>query len=173
MANKDFELRMQGMLYALKIAKEGGIEALEKDIKRRGILNAPIKFSGKQLREYYEYVSKNVFENMFCAVAYTLYDSFGFGEKRLKRVQEEFKRNVSPVMDLDYMGQHYIRLRDYALELNRKYNLGIDINRIAACEDGQDQRDGRTRMCQTDRVLAVLREEGFTKAAEFLEKKLE
>ena len=42
MADKSFDWRMQGMIYACKIAKEKGVEYLEKDIKRRGVLKADI-----------------------------------------------------------------------------------------------------------------------------------
>ena len=94
-------------------------------------------------------------------------------KKRLERLRDDFQRNTEAIQDLDYMGQHYVRLQDYAIELNRKYDLGIDVERIASCEENYDKTDDRTRMCRIDRVLEVLKNEGYEAAAGFLESKLD
>ena len=39
---KEERLRREGMAYALRVAKEKGIEALESDMKARGILELPL-----------------------------------------------------------------------------------------------------------------------------------
>lgn len=171
--DKEFYWRMQGLHYALKIVKDGGVEALEKEIRMRNVLPAPMGCDSKQVRELYNIMSQNVYMNMLTAMMWTVHDCFGFGKKRLEQLREEYNRNVEVITDLDYMGQHYIRLQDYAVELNKKYDLGLDIERIAACETQFDEKDERTRMCQIDRVLEMLRSGGYEKAAEFLEKKLD
>ena len=172
-ADREFYWRMQGMVYALKIAKEGGTEALEKEIRMRNFLCAPIGCPEKEVRKLYHNFSQNIYVNMLSAMMWTLHDTFGFGKTRLERLKDDFNRNTIAIMDLDYMGQHYVRLQDYAIELNKKYNLGIDVDRIASCEEVYDEKDERTRMCRIDRVLEVLRMEGYEKAAEFLERKLD
>ncbi len=171
--DKEFYWRMQGLIYALKIVKEGGTEALEKEIRMRNVLSAPLGCSEKQVRELYQIMSQNVYVNMLTAMMWTVHNSFGFGKKRLEQLRKDYNRNVEIITDLDYMGQHYVRLQDYAVELNQKYDLGLDIERIAACETQYDETNERTRMCRIDRVLEVLRSEGFEAAAEFLEKKLD
>ncbi len=175
MAKRDNEFywRMQGMLYALNVAKRGGVAALEKDIRMRNITKAPLSYTEKQVEEFYLMVTQNTYMNMLSAMMWTLHDSFQFGEKRLERLKAEFYKNTEAVADLDYMGQHYVRLQDYAVELNKKYDLGIDVERIAACEAKYDEKDEATRMCRIDRVLEVLKEAGYQKAAKFLESKLD
>ncbi len=42
--------RREGMAYALKIAKEKGIEGLEDDLKMRNAINLPIPVSKKSIR---------------------------------------------------------------------------------------------------------------------------
>ena len=42
MMKKEERLRREGMAYALSVAKEKGIEALESDMKARGILELPL-----------------------------------------------------------------------------------------------------------------------------------
>lgn len=172
-ADKEFYWRMQGMVYALKIANEGGIEALEKEIRMRNFLCAPIGCPEKEVRKLYQNFSQNIYVNMLSVMLWTLHDSFGFGKSRLHRLKADYDKNTAVIFDLDYMGQHYVRLQDYAVELNKSYDLGIDVDRIASCEDIHDQKDERTRMCQIDRVLEVLRKEGYEKAADFLERKLD
>jgi hypothetical protein len=171
--DKEFMARMQGMIYAYRIAKESGIEALEKDIRKRNITNAPFKYSSKQIDEFCKYISQNVYTNILATMCWTLNDVFGFGEKRLKVLIEDFNKKCWDFTDLDYVGKHYIRLEDVAIELNQKYHLGLDIERITACERMADENDERIRMCKIDRVLEVLKEAGYQKAAEFLESKLD
>ena len=171
--DKEFMLRMQGMIYAYRVAKESGVEALGKDIRKRNITNAPMKFSSRQIDEFYKYVYQNVYTNILATMCWSLNDCFGFGGKRLKQLIEDFQKKAWDFTDLDYMGQHYVKLEDVAVELNKKYKLGLDIECIAACERTFDEKDERRRMCQIDRVLEVMRNEGYTEAAEFLESKLD
>ena len=58
------------------------------------------------------------------------------------------------------------------MEMNQKYDLGIDYIRVAACQDVHDEGDPNYRMCKIDRVLQELRENGFKDVAVFIEKKL-
>ena len=53
--SKEFEYRMQGMIYALNIAKKDGVDALESDIRKRGFTRAPLKFSQKDIDEFIEF----------------------------------------------------------------------------------------------------------------------
>ena len=50
--SKEFEYRMQGMIYALNIAKKDGVDGLEADIRKRGFTRAPLKFSQKDIDEF-------------------------------------------------------------------------------------------------------------------------
>ena len=58
--DKDYDLRMQGMIYALNLAKKDGIEALERDIRTRNVLKAPMKFTESQMREFWNALSTNL-----------------------------------------------------------------------------------------------------------------
>ena len=59
--SKEFEWRMQGMIYALNIAKKDGVDALEKDIRKRNFLRAPMKFTQKEIDDFIEFMSKNLY----------------------------------------------------------------------------------------------------------------
>ncbi len=170
--DKEWEARMQGMVYAYNLVKDGGLEALQLDIKRRNILRAPMKFTAKQIEEFYQEISTNLYNNMLTAVCYTLYDNYGFGAKRLRAFKEAFDKNVQYTLDLDYMGEHYVKLEDYAVELNQKFNMGIEVNRVAMCQNSYDEKDNNFRSCKVETVIKELMDQGFFDAADFLKRKI-
>ena len=52
--DKDYELRMQGMIYASNIVSKKGVEGLKEDIRIRNVLKAPMKFTASQIREFWD-----------------------------------------------------------------------------------------------------------------------
>lgn len=103
--DKEYELRMQGMLYALEIAKNNGVEALEKEMKMRGVTRAEITCKEEDVRKMYQMMSQNVYINMLTVVCWTLKENFGFGKQRLQKLKTAFDANAQIIQDLDYMGQ--------------------------------------------------------------------
>lgn len=170
--DKEWEARMQGMVYAYNLVKDGGIEALQLDIRRRNFLRAPMKFTAKQIDEFYQETSAYLYNNMLTAVCYTLHDNFGFGAKRMQTFKAAFDKNVQYTLNLDYMGEHYVTLADYAMELNEKFNMGIDVSRVATSQDAYDRKDDKFQSCKVDSVIRELMDNGFFDAAEYLRKKV-
>lgn len=171
--DKLYEARMQGILYAHGVVKKEGIEALERDIKKRNLLKLPLRITEKEIDNWFKETSSNMYNNMLTAVAYTLHNDFGFGRKRISDFKESYDKNVKYTLDLDYMGEHYVRLEDFALDMNEKYNLGIDVNRVAASQEYHDIKDEEYRKCKVDRVIKELAEAGFKEAADFISRKLD
>lgn len=150
------------------------MDALESDIRKRGITKAPLKFSQKQIDDFINYVSKNLYSNMLSFFCYAIHEEFGFGGERLKKLRDFVAKAVTDTMNLDYMGTHYVRLEDYAVELNEKYNLGIDVNVIASCQNIADEKDdGTYHYAKIERIIEELRENGMEDAAKFLEEKID
>lgn len=170
--DKEFEARMQGMRYAYEYAKKNGVEELEKEMQRRNYTRIPLSVPEKNMRNFVEQVSTNVYNMMLTAFLYALHDDFGFGAARIKRVKESFDKLVKATYDLDYMSAHYVTMGDYARELNELYNCGIDIDRVDHLQDVADEDHEDYRMCKIDIVLENLKQDGFTDAAEYLAQKL-
>ena len=170
--DKDYENRMAGYIAAYNIAKTKGVEALGKELKMRNVLRVDIGVPEKTMREQIDYLSTNVYANTLTAAAWTLHDTFGFGRKRIRKFKDAFDNVVKDSYDLDWLGEHYVRLEDFALELNRKYDIGIDFTAVAVSQELLDEDREAYRMCKIDRVLQELRENGFKDAALFIEKKL-
>lgn len=170
--DKEFEQRMQGMVYACRLAQEQGIDALVKTVKQRGVTKVDITASDKQLNDMWGALSDNIGQNMLTTVAWVLHDAFGFGQKRLQQFMTEFDKATANLMSLDYMGEHYVTLEDYAVELNQKYDLGLDVIKATLATDMADKQDARVG--NTDKVTGIinaLRLAGHEDAAAYLESK--
>ena len=174
MTDKSFEWRMQGMIYAYNIAKKDGLEALEHDIKVRNVLKAPMKFTTAQINDFWDMLSKNMYNNMLTSVAYALHRHFGFGKKRLRDYMEKWNEVVNGTIDLNYLGNHFVTMEDYAVELNKDYDLGIDVEVVAVCQYSHDKEDKNYRNRQyLDGIINSLMLNGHQDAAEFLRKQKE
>ena len=137
-ADEIIKLRNEGMAYALKIAKEGGLTALEEQVKLRGLLRVTAKFTPEELDKTIENISDRVYYNMLTMVYAVLHDAYGFGNARLKRFKEMFDRKVYLVGEEDPVGRHYARFEDFAKEANRLYGLGIDLDVIKETQLNND-----------------------------------
>lgn len=101
MAAKDEQCRREGMAYALKIAKEKGIEALEQECKFRGATQIPLSVSRKACDEVITKIKMNTIDTVIILSAMTLRDEFGFGKKRIEQFAERFNMKAECIMD-DY-----------------------------------------------------------------------
>ncbi len=170
--SKEFEWRMQGILYAHKLVKEQGIEALEEDIRMRGFFSVPLALGKAERENFVLNVSTNLYATTLASVCMVLHDHMGFGKKRLHRFKGWFDEITKAVFEFDKIGQHYVKLEDYAAFLNESYGLGLDVERIAACQDtSSDERENRNK-ADVDALIKDLREAGFEDASEWLAKKV-
>ena len=167
--DKEFELRMSGMLYAYKIVKEQGIEALEKDIKTRNVLKLPLGYSQKDIDEFLEYLKPNFYNSIMSVACVALEETFGFKKVRLKRFKEAFAKATTETMNLDYIGENYVTLEDYAVYLNKKYDLDIDVEVVALCQENGNANHPDYHMVKVERLIEVMRQDGYEDAAAYLE----
>ena len=172
--DKEFEQRMQGMKYAYDIAKKDGIAGLEKEIRRRNITKIPMSTTQAELRRIWDELCQNMYNNILCCVLYAIREEYGFGKKRTDRLMKRFQKTVNDLMDLDYMGEHYIRMEDYAVEVQEKLKVDLNIERIAASQVVYDEqgRESTWHTARIERVIKELERGGFSEAAEFLSSKL-
>lgn len=103
MARMDKEeiARREGMAYALKVAREKGVEGLEEEIKFRNISQVPIAISRNKIDECILNIKLNTIDTMLILSASTLRDEFGFGKERLARFIERFNLKTDCLVE-DY-----------------------------------------------------------------------
>lgn len=167
--DKDFELRMSGILYAYKMVKENGLEELEKDIKMRGVLRAPLSYSKGDIDKFLEYLKTNFYHSIMSVACIALENAFGFKKVRLKRFKEAFAKATTDMMDFDYIGENYVTLEDYAVYLNKEYDLDVDVEVVSACQENGNSAHPDYHMVKVERLIEVMREDGYEDAAAYLE----
>lgn len=172
--DKEFEYRMQGMSYAFQIAKKDGIDGLEKEIKRRNITKVPMSTTQAELRRIWDELCQNMYNNVTVCFLYALREEYGFGKVRTDRLMKRYQKAVNDVMDVDYMGEHYIRMEDYAVEVNEKLKVNLNVERVAASQEVYDEtgRDSQFHTAKVEKIISELTKGGYEEAAEFLKRKL-
>lgn len=93
------QARMDGMAYALRIAKKEGIEGLEEELKRRGITGVNLPASHKEIDQELDKIKMQVLDTVLAMSCLVLRNEFHFGEKRLNRFKERFNFETSCLED--------------------------------------------------------------------------
>lgn len=116
---KEEQMRREGMAYALRIAKERGIDGLEEELKRRNATEIPIRISTSQLKEFSQLVKHNVIFYMGVLTKGVLADKFDFDADQLKIFDENLNFRA------DCLTEDYTTWKDQIDTLNEDFNLGI------------------------------------------------
>lgn len=124
--SKEEEARRAGMAYALKIAKEKGVDGLEEELKRRGALFAPIFLAQKELDTFTNNVKIHTIGTITAMAEYTLRNKFGFGNRGRngKRGRmDEFKHWMN--FYAESVVEDYLTIDDMVENLNEE--TGVDL----------------------------------------------
>lgn len=152
--NKEQQARMNGMQFALKIAKEKGIEALEKEVQFRtgGKEFIPLGLTEDLVKgvfmELLPEQSSNLQDLIIVETCMALHDEFGFGPERLKRFANKLNYHTMCTTEKDIRGGYYVRVSDFAEYLNEKCDANFDLDRIKAIEaieDAYDEEQAKTK----------------------------
>ena len=100
--NKEMVYRNDGMAFALRIAKEKGVDALEKEVKFRNASMLPSGVTEKALMECLNNSKAQILDTVLIMSLNVLRDQFGFGSKRLSDFKERFNRYSECLAD-DYV----------------------------------------------------------------------
>lgn len=90
--SKEEQARREGMAYALRLAKEKGIDALEEDLKMRNAIDLPLRVSKADLDKFSDNVKYNTILYIKNLMAVTMHDEFGFGNKRINCLNLELMK---------------------------------------------------------------------------------
>lgn len=88
--NKNMEFFRNGMLRAYQLAREDGVDALEKELRFRNItkINAPLL--AKELDKGINEIKTLTYSTILTMAVGVLYSEFGFGKKRIDRFKTAF-----------------------------------------------------------------------------------
>ena len=116
--------RNEGMQFALRIAKEGGIEALEKEAKFRQVTNLPSDIKMESARKAFTQIRENTADLVMAMTLATLRDEFGFGAKRLQRYIERFEGKM------DCINEDYVTWVDIVDNIEEETGVKLSINAL-------------------------------------------
>lgn len=119
--DKFIEGRNEGMAFALKIAKEEGIEALEHEVKLRGLTYMPSHVPKSAIKQVVDNINMNVIDTFTILLVATLRDEFGFGEKRILRAVNRFNSKAADICD------DLVTWQDYIEALKEELGISLSI----------------------------------------------
>lgn len=114
------QYRTDGMEYALRIVKEKGIEALEKEVKVRTWSGISLRITTEEINEASEKIKHMVLDTMTIMTVLTLHDEFGFGRKRIQQFLDRFTLKAECILE------DYATWQDYQNIIQKE--LGFDLN---------------------------------------------
>lgn len=113
--------RNEGLVMALRIVQQGGVEALEKEIDFRRLRGLSTKLSMAEYQAFERKIRHEYALTFIPMVLLTLHDQFGFGAVRCHRFSERFKMKIDGIVDSD-SGVDY---NDYVQAV--KDEIGLDL----------------------------------------------
>ena len=113
--------REDGLLLAQKIAREGGIEALDKEIKFRGCTGIHTSLACKDLDKASQKIKEMTLDTFTVLGIAALHDCFGFGEVRCQRWIDKLAEGA------DYLVDDMATWKDYIESIKESIGLTLEI----------------------------------------------
>lgn len=93
--------RTEGMEFALRLAKDKGIEELEKEVRFRNRAGVSLNLTRQEIAAGSDKIKNMTFDTMLAMSLMTLRDEFTFGKKRLERFKDRFAEKAASLAE-DY-----------------------------------------------------------------------
>ena len=88
--SKEEQARRDGMLWAYHVAQQDGIEALKKEIDKRGIQDIPVGIRDKELQKLYDETERLAVDCSLVMGIHVLIDEFGFTREMCERYKKRY-----------------------------------------------------------------------------------
>lgn len=168
MNKKEEKWRNEGAAYALRLAKEKGIDYLEKDLRSCGALGISVILPQKAVEELYDMLAKRIMNTIKTVALWTLYYEDGWRSTRLQRFEQQMDKHSKMCLEYDRYGQNYIRLSDMAKEMQEKCGIHPDMETL---EQIEEENEKEMNFISLDAVVEVMEENGHKDLAEAIKKK--
>lgn len=113
--------REDGLSLAYRIVREGGIEALEKELKFRNVTGIHTSLAAKDLNKASEKIKEMTLDTFTILGIAVLHDEFGFGEKRCQRFMDRM------ILKADCIIEDLATWEDYINAIKEELNLKLEI----------------------------------------------
>lgn len=88
--SKEEQARRDGMQWALRVAEDGGVEALKRECEIRSITDLPVGVREKEADQFCNNVKMNTVDAVTTLSLTVLTDEFGFTREQCNRFKERF-----------------------------------------------------------------------------------
>lgn len=106
--DKVMRYRTDGMEYALKIAKERGINALEKEVRYRNKTGVSLPVPIEEVNAATAKIKQTTLDAMIILTVAVLHDEFDFGAKECQRFSDRMKKKAEGLADDMVTWEEYI-----------------------------------------------------------------
>lgn len=159
--------RLDGLDLALRIARESGVEGLEKQVKMRGAWGIHTHLAVKELDEATERIKQITIQTVQVAALSILHDTFGFGKVRCQRFMKSFDKLCV------YLNRGWLYWYDLITEINNEIQLDLRTDIITETSMGTTYAHPEPEDIYSENDLvveeewkAILKELGFSEEAE-------
>ena len=142
MNKKEEKWRNEGAAYALRVAKEKGIEHLEQDLRRRGAIGIPMNIPEKAIEATYDMLAKRIMNTMKTVAMWVLYEEHGWRSVRLQRFEQQMDKHSEACMSYDRYGQSYVKLSDMAKTMQETCGIHPDMETLETIEKKMSRQMG-------------------------------
>lgn len=126
--------RLDGLSLGLRIAKEDGIEALEKECRMRGAWKIHTALAAKEVDKATEQIKEICYQTMMVAWLSVLHDTFGFGQIRCQRAVNAMQKLTS------YLQHGWLYWYDLIETLTKDLNLTLEVDALTSDRMGRAYR---------------------------------
>lgn len=113
--------REDGLDLALRIVKDGGVEALEKECRFRGVSGIHTSLALKDLDKASKKIKEMTLDTFTILCVAVLHDYFNFGQKRCQRFIDGMEKGAEYLMDDMATWDDYIR------SIREELNINLEI----------------------------------------------
>lgn len=113
--------REDGLLLAQKIVREGGIEALDREIKFRGCTGIHTSLASKDLDAAAQKIKEQELDLLLVLGIAALHDCFGFGQTRCQRWKDKMDEGADLILD------DMATWKDYADSIKKEMNINLEV----------------------------------------------
>lgn len=168
MNRKEEQWRNEGAAYALRIAKEKGVEGLEADLRCRGICGISVVVPEAHLKNMYLVLLHRLSDTIRTLALWTLYEDYGWRGKRLKQYIERMLKHTMICDSWDNYANRYVKVSDMMKELEEKCGVETAWQEM---ENNLREADSKNRYISVDLAVKTLLDAGYEEPAALVMKK--
>lgn len=114
--------RTEGMELALRIAKDKGIEELEKEVRFRQKTGISLNVTRQELNKASNKIKEMTLDTFTLLSVVALHDVFGFGKQRCERYMKKMEEGAT------YLMEDLATWDDYSKEVEKQLGIKIEIH---------------------------------------------